>query len=318
MTGRYDALAEEHGDDPADEIAAKLEQISDQIDALFEGTERWLPEGMARAGAVVGVGYEGKLAVERGLVRPEDEPAEQELVAGEHSSARAKKDASGLSDKLAEELTAHRTASLRMELANRTDIALTAVVHALALPMFFPRESASCLEISLSSVSLSASGDSIEASPAGKALDELHQSWQKRLPSSPEKLWDWLLKQDSHTRLDLLAYCAGCSVNVVKKRHEGPSSQRFGHADRLAAAVGLDMTHWWQPTAQSYFGHVPKARILDAVKEAVTPEAADNLSGMKKDACAAEAENRLAGTGWLPAILRLPADQVDPVAMAAE
>jgi ParB family transcriptional regulator, chromosome partitioning protein len=66
------------------------------------------------------------------------------------------------------------------------------------------------------------------------------------------------------------------------------------------------MTHWWQPTADGYFRHVPKACILEAVREGVTPEAADNLAKLKKDALAAEAEQRLKGTGWLPAILRVP------------
>jgi ParB family transcriptional regulator, chromosome partitioning protein len=53
----------------------------------------------------------------------------------------------------------------------------------------------------------------------------------------------------------------------------------------------------------------------------VTPEAAANLAKLKKDALAAEAEQRLAGTGWLPAILR-PAvpviEELPPEALAAE
>ncbi len=321
LSERYDALIVEHGDDPSDEVAAELEQISERVDSLSEGIERWSPEEMARAGAVIGIGYEGRLAVERGFTRPEDEPAEQEPAADGLSSARSKKDAGGLSDRLIEELTAQRTSALRMELANRTDVALTAVVHALALPLFFPHESASCLEISLRNASLSASAANIESGPAGKALDEMHQSWQRRLPSAPEELWDWLLIQDSQTRLDLLAYCVGCSINAVRKRHERADSERLAHADRLAAVIGLDMTHWWQPTAETYFKHVPKTRILDAVREGVTPEAADNLATLKKEALVAEAEKRLSGTGWLPVILRAPvmeAEPADPVAMAAE
>ena len=88
-----------------------------------------------------------------------------------------------------------------------------------------------------------------------------------------------------------------------------------------AVAVGLDMTQWWQPTAESYLRQVPKAMILEAVREAVTPEAAENLAKLKKDALAAEAEQRLTGTGWLPAILRSPAPVSDapPLqALAAE
>ena len=56
------------------EIVAKLEGISSKIDAQSESAERWLPEDIAIAGAVVGMGYNGELAVERGLVKPGDRP----------------------------------------------------------------------------------------------------------------------------------------------------------------------------------------------------------------------------------------------------
>jgi ParB family transcriptional regulator, chromosome partitioning protein len=206
-----------------------------------------------------------------------------------------------------------------MELAGKSDVALTAVVHALALPMFFPHETESCLELSLDSAALHGSAEGIEDSPAGKALAEWHASWRRKLPTTPEALWDWLAGQDTATRLDLLAYCAGCSVNAVRKRHERDGTDRLTHADRLASALNLDMTHWWRPTAQSYFRHVPKLRILEAVKDGVTPEAADNLAKLKKDVLAAEAEQRLAGTGWLPALLRAPViPAVELEALAAE
>ena len=307
LTEAYDALIAEHGEEPPDTIMAEIDALSDRIDTLSEESESWNAEDMALAGAVIGIGHGGKLSVERGLVRAEDEFAEAK---GEASNGRAGRKMNGspaLSDRLVEDLTAHRTAALRMELAGKTDVALTAVVHALALPVFFPHEDESCLGIDLDSDELRGSAEGIEDSAAGKALAEWHGAWRHRLPATPAVLWDWLLQQDSATRLDLLAYCAGCSVNAVRKRHERDGSESLAHADRLAAALGLDMTHWWQPTAESFFRHVPKLRILEAVKEAVTPEAAENLAKLKKDALAAEAEQRLAGTGWLPAILRSPA-----------
>src|SRR5258708_26548584 len=84
------------------------------------------------------------------------------------------------------DLTAHRTAALRMELAGKTDVALTAVVHALALPVFFPHEDKSCLELSLDSAPLHGSAEGIEDSPAAKALAEWHASWRRKLPPTPE------------------------------------------------------------------------------------------------------------------------------------
>jgi ParB family transcriptional regulator, chromosome partitioning protein len=75
----------------------------------------------------------------------------------------------------------------------------------------------------------------------------------------------------------------------------------------LAVAVGLDMTQWWQPTAANYLGRVSKALILEAVTEGISPNAAANLATLKKGDMAATAEERLAGKGWLPALMRTPA-----------
>lgn len=322
LTARYDVLVEEHGDDPPDEIAAELEEISDKIDALSDGAERWSPDDLACAGAVIGIGHGGKLAVERGLVRPEDEPAETEGKSPTGKTGRQMNGSSALSDRLAEDLTAHRTAALRSVLAGNPDVALIAVIHAIAWPVFYgSNDTPSCLVVRFDSVQLRGSAEGIEDSPAAVKLATQREFWMRRLPNSADGFWDWLLAQDAATRLDLLAYCAGCSVNAVKKRHERADTDRLAHADRLALALGLDMTQWWQPTAQSYFRHVPKLRILEAVKEGDTPEAAENLAKLKKEALAAEAERRLSGTGWLPEILRVPTVVVgepEPEGIAAE
>jgi ParB family chromosome partitioning protein len=103
------------------------------------------------------------------------------------------------------------------------------------------------------------------------------------------------------------------------RRSERAGTDRLKHADGLALALGLDMTQWWQPTAESYFRRAPKLRILAAVKEGATPEAAENLAKFKKDALSAEAEQRLASPGWLPEMLRVQvASTVAPKPIAAE
>ena len=64
------------------------------------------------------------------------------------------------------------------------------------------------------------------------------------------------------------------------------------------------MAEYWQPTAEGYFGRVSKQQTLAAVNEGAGKEAAENLAKLKKDELAKEAEKRLKGSGWLPAILR--------------
>ena len=46
--------------------------------------------------------------------------------------------------------------------------------------------------------------------------------------------------------------------------------------EQLAQAVSLDMHLWWKPTAENYFAHVNKQRMLDVVAKAAASQAAGN------------------------------------------
>ena len=90
----------------------------------------------------------------------------------------------------------------------------------------------------------------------------------------------------------------------MRRRHLGEQRERWAQVDRLATAAGLDMSQWWQPTRSAFFDRVTMQRIVDAVSEAVSPEAAETIATMKKAAMAARAEELVANTGWLPEPLR--------------
>jgi ParB family transcriptional regulator, chromosome partitioning protein len=137
-------------------------------------------------------------------------------------------------------------------------------------------------------------GEGIEDNRGSKDMAARHAAWLQRLPEEPEALWDWLIALDAATLNELLAYGAAATV----KPEGGP------HVDRLAIAAGLDLAQWWTPTAKGYFGRVSKAMIAEAVTEGVTAQAADNIASLKKAEMAERAEALLAGTGWLPALLR--------------
>jgi ParB family chromosome partitioning protein len=177
-------------------------------------------------------------------------------------------------------------------LADRVEVALAAAVHALALPVFYVGYDGSAVAIHAVSAALRAEG--IDDSPSAKRMAEHHAAWTARLPEEEAALWDWLLAQDATTLTALLAYCV---ASAVKPEQGAP-------ADRLAAAVALDMAQWWQPTVAGYFGRVPKPLILEAVTEAKGAAAADNIAALKKGEMAARAAALLTGTGWLPTLLR--------------
>ena len=74
--------------------------------------------------------------------------------------------------------------------------------------------------------------------------------------------------------------------------------------DAIAAAVGLAMADWWEPTAEGFLSRVSKAQIVQALKEAGTDPSEDGAGNMKKDVLVVKAASRLAGKRWLPAELR--------------
>jgi ParB family transcriptional regulator, chromosome partitioning protein len=69
--------------------------------------------------------------------------------------------------------------------------------------------------------------------------------------------------------------------------------------------VNLDMAAaGWTPTVDNYLGRVPKARILEAVREAKGEASAQLIDHLKKPEMAKEAARLLSGTNWLPEPLR--------------
>ena len=340
---RYDALRAEYDQlereyEGADELPDEVDARLGELEAVLAGFEKrpalYDPVEIARAGAFVSLDYSGAVRIERGFVRPEDEPpvaveaagqdgqpgpaavGESAAVTATGASAaqadganREEDEGEGgkpVSDRLMTELTAHRTLALRGALAGDPASAFLAVLHVLALRTFYGSYTVdSCLEIEAKSAALASSAPGLNDMAAGQALAERHGIWSAQMPRQPGSLWDFLLDLDGDSRMSLFAYCAARTVNAVYQ----PWDRRPGaiaHADKLAAAVGLDMSAQWTPTVDSYLGRVTKARILEAVREAKGEAAAQLIDHLKKGDMAAEAERLLAGTGWLPQPLRTP------------
>jgi ParB family chromosome partitioning protein len=141
-------------------------------------------------------------------------------------------------------------------------------------------------------------GPDLAECKAQQAMEVHRQRWGDRLPGQAQSLLTWVLKAGDEDVLDLLAVCTASTLNAVQGR-ESPQPI----ADAIATAVSLDRAEFWQPTA-SYLGTVSKAKVLEAVSEAVSPEAARKLNGLKKDALVAQAQQYLDGKRWLPSVLR--------------
>jgi len=320
VSDELEALSVQWGDvdEFPPEVQARFAELEAELDG-FGDSQAYEPDDIARGGVFVVLSHDGQARIERGLIRPEDEApapetapdpeAEVEALrpgdgAGAEDSEADDDDAAPLSERLVLDLTAYRTMGLRDALGADPNLALVALVHALAVRTFYPPyEQASCLDVKVVSGHLDGYAPGVSESPAGRRVAERHEAWASRLPAEAGEAWAFVFSLGSGDLLDLLAHCASLGINAVRNALDRRPIA-WAHADLLAQAADLDMGRTWRPTVASYLGRVTKARITEAVTEGAGREAAARLDGLKKSEMAEAAETALAGTGWLPALLR--------------
>ncbi|MBA4203746.1 MAG: chromosome partitioning protein ParB [Polymorphum sp.] len=345
LRDEYDALMAEHDgcDELPNETHQRLTEIEEALDAFENRPAVYDAAEIAIAGVFISVDSDGDLIVERGYVRPEDEPAAAvEGEAPEAEGADADNDAvegprvmrtvitiggepaepeedeedviRPLSERLVAELTAHRTLALRDALGANPQVALTALLHKLVRDTFGRSTTGAAVGASVREVYFREQGPDLKDSPYARSVKDRHDGWKSDLPSDDDALWDWLAALDEASRLALLAHCVSFGVNALYERPNPISASgisqhgldlRMAEADRLARTTGLDMIEaGFRPTVENYLGRVPKTRILEAVREGAGDRAADLIAHLKKGDMAEEAERLLAETGWLPESLR--------------
>ena len=302
LTAELDELENRMNDEEADEDEAtsdRIREIAESIDRMDDRPAFYPSEIVAESGAILFLDYDGELVIERGLTAKADAPRPGAAAQGKPSG-----DPSGLSASLAEYLTAQKTAAIRAELAQSPTVALAAVVHALALSVFY-RGGGTCLEISTRLNSLKSVIRNADDSKALTVLDDERDRWQDRLPGDCADLWAWCLEQTQDTLLDLMAICAAHTVDAVQTKNGGQDANSLRHADDLAEALKLDMGQWFTPTASNFFAKISKQAMLDSIAEAKGTPCAPSWEKLKKAELAALAEHHTAGTGWLPKPVRL-------------
>lgn len=214
-----------------------------------------------------------------------------------------------LSFSLVEDLSARKTAALRVALANNSDVALVTVIHAMLLRVgySYSREQ-SAVQVSVTPEYLKGSiSDHDDYAP----VVEFASMWENlghSILGNPTDLWDWLIDKSTDELLTLLAAAAAKGVNVVEKKFSD-RGQAFEHGKVLGRALSLDMADWFTPTAENYFKRISKDQIALAIKEAIGDEEATKAAKMKKGEAAAYAETLFKDRRWLPPQLRADVPQ---------
>ena len=322
-----DAALDADDEEKADALQEEGEHLGEQLQALEDSLQDYGEAVKAAAGAIVTVDRNGEAVIHRGLLREAEAKALRTLERlrqgfgseadnddeGEEADNAPK--TAAMSDRLAQRLSAHRTAALQIEVARHPQVALAALVHGMVQTVLHGSYYGHDLPLGVKLTQqdrLEGMAPDWPESPAAVALRELQQVAGEALPEDWAELFAALLAKSQDELVRLLAVCVASTVDVVTLR----ATQHQPGAE-LAQAVTLDMAAWWQPTAEGYFQHVPKAAILEAVGE-FAPEHVTRLAKLKKGDIASEAERLADGTGWMPAIFAAEATQQDAQNVAAD
>lgn len=315
LEAEIDALydADERDEVKLEACERELDNCTGEIDQVEESLLSIPEDLMAHAGAIVTLDARGPaviVQVHRGRVRPDQRAALATMAVSIGLGADAARPSGqaaprpAYSEALMQRLTAHRTAALQAEVAAAPHIGLALITARLTAAWWgchsAPRDGVE-VQVRCTRDALEACADDLATSRAGRALAERREGWEQRLRDVPEDgLLDFLVAQPASDLLQLLALGVALTLDTVQARtaaHRG--------AQALSRVTGLDMASWWSPSAAGFLAHVPKARLVEIVAEAVSAEAAAPLAALKKAEAVARAEALLTGSGWLPEPLRI-------------
>ncbi len=287
------------------EDEAEIAQIETALDAF--ALSHWAPEEVALAGAIVCLNHDGEPRIERGLVRAEDVKALRSLrrklakpdgnANGHGDNAATAMPKPRLSAKLIDELMAHKTLALRAEIASQPDLALRFTVFALAANAMSELGPLSLIRVRVDEADVSRHTTRMESKAPG-TYAELLNAWRERLPSDTVALWSFIAAAETTTLLDLLAVLIAPAIELRAGRGE-----HIG--ELLSQAAGLDMSKYWTATPESYFEHVRKDVLIDAIKEEKPTLDRSKLDKAPKAELIARAKRMFKGSAWLPEPLRL-------------
>src|SRR5690606_30396515 len=136
-----DAALEDEDEEKADALQEEGNRVGRQLQALEDRLLDYSQNVKAAAGAIVTLDRQGQIVVHRGLMREAEAKALRTLerlrqgFSGEDDmndndgEDDGQPKAASMSDRLAQRLSAHRTAALQIELARHPQAALAATVH---------------------------------------------------------------------------------------------------------------------------------------------------------------------------------------------
>lgn len=302
LNGLYDLEGEftEEQSNRVDEIETRLEAIEGEAEVIESRAVSVYPTAAkAFAGALVSQ-KAGKVYIVRGLVKAEDRGQVKKIeaqlgieVSGGRETKAAGRKENTLSDALVKDLLGHRNAAAQLEIAGNAHVAKVL----LAVSIIEQVRGGYHLEIP---TTLHAGGTnfSFNHQIENAGFEAMEKALKKQFPAGQAATWEAVSTLPAAELDAVIAFGVAKSLNLY--------SGHKGYTGLLLESLGLDMAKHFTATGENYLGRVSKPLVIAALQEAGKGDDAEQLAKLKKGALTSEAEKRLAGSGWLPALLRAP------------
>lgn len=315
-----DEAGERYNDAPADseeeaEWADKHDEADAAVDAYRQQFLSFTAEQKSCAGAAVFLDSDGDLEVRRGLVRREDRQALDEAarqgrvaagVTGGRTTGDAGRPAEAMSAALKDDLLGLRIVAVQNTMAKNPRVAKIT----LALWAVEQLQQVGYHELPIDLTVSGHGGLRSRLFQLGPVVKEARDAQSDEFAAVVEHLsdlrdkvecWDALAGMTDEQLDSIIAVAVATAINPGQL-HEGVTA-------RMLDALNFDMADHFTATRENYTSRVPKKLVLEALADVDKAKDADVLATMKKDGLADVAAHRLAGTGWVPELIRTPGRQ---------
>ncbi len=294
-------------DDSSEDDGAyeQIEALQEKIEGIEQGLQQPDPRAVKIAGILLTIAHDGRVEINRGLIRAEDKKALKALTSSEQFAAGGTAPAdgcdagAGLSGALRLNLSAQFNAGLQARLDASPSVALRALTAALwvGASANYLHRGEFPVTVRGTRPNLQSHAEGIDAGVACTALAASHAVWESRIDTKKNVFATLSVWSDTDV-IALLAHCTALNIDMTGQ--SGPSDE----TQAIANAVQLDMRDYWQPTAEAFLKRVPKGIILDALREVNPTLDVAPFEKAKKGDLIAMAEPILVAAKWVPTLLR--------------
>ena len=293
-----------------DKQKLQVQNITSEIDQIDGDALAYSLEQKAVSGVVAYVGYDGKLAIEQGVVKTEDRKAASQIGKTPtikedltvQSEIKGKTEV--LSGAVIEDLSKHQTVALSAHIASQPDFAFRLMVFNLARHYYCSGATQGVLEIFVRHVSVTQSQQDSENMLAYEEAHKRRQAIEALVPKDQNRLWVWAMEATDERLKEVLAQLVANGLNVTRPQGKPMSQLCNTDLSRIVKQTQFNFRAWWQPSS-SFFKRVSKAVAVAAVTECGLSEqlAASLVKAPRANGVQVTAE-ALKPTIWIPSCVR--------------